>query len=360
MKPLIISIALAACSGAHDPSFTQQLCESDGGMSCCPGSPILVDTGGDGIHLTSAKEGVVFELHPGRFGLWAWTEPGTDDAFLALDVNGNGRIEDGAELFGDGSIQVASGAPNGFMALAYYDMKEQGGNSDGVVDARDEVWSRLRLWRDVDHDAFSAPNELVALDAAGVHSFSLTATASTEVDANGNEFRFASTIVADAPIATVVSDVWLQQVPIPTDPAVGRQERDYTQYTCWAWAYATQSNGPDGPNGSNTIACQSPYTASDPIATTYEGRLSKLVARYSTGTVKATAKTRAENIVFNALNALFQDSDGVDHICGSLGFPDPDLYYPPPYDQVTAFPIAIRVKCFSQLIHTGGGGGGGC
>jgi len=54
-------------------------------------------------------------------------------AFLALDKNNNGRIDDGSELFG-----ARSG--DGFADLAAYDE-----NSDGVIDESDAVFSQLRL-----------------------------------------------------------------------------------------------------------------------------------------------------------------------------------------------------------------------
>src|SRR4051812_16379827 len=68
-----------------------------------PVSVFVVDMAGDGRRLTSARDGVLFDLDrkgtPTRVG---WTAPGSDDAFLVLDVNGNGRIDDGSEMLGDG------------------------------------------------------------------------------------------------------------------------------------------------------------------------------------------------------------------------------------------------------------------
>lgn len=54
--------------------------------------------------------------------------------YLALDHNGDGKINDGSELFG-----TASG--DGFADLAKYDKDE-----NGWIDENDEVWSKLQIW----------------------------------------------------------------------------------------------------------------------------------------------------------------------------------------------------------------------
>lgn len=350
-KPLLMfALTFLGCTEADNPSVTQQLCESEGGMSCCPGSPILVDMAGDGIHLTGAADGVVFQLRRDRLGLWAWTALGSDDAFLALDVDGSGRIDNGSELFGDGSTQVASPNPNGFMALAYYDLPDQGGNGDGAIDDRDAVWSRLQLWRDTDHDAFSSPSELSSVGAAGVHAFSLRIGPSAGFDAYGNEFRVTSTIVADAPISAIVNDVWLVQAPLPVDPAdpVGGL-RDYTQWTCWAWQYAVQYCGS---SGDCTMVCNISTVQNDPIVMAL-GQSVRLVAKSSTSTVtRAIARDRA----YNAVGTAVVGPMGSGQTCHGVGFPDPDPYHPPPYEAIGNW-FTPRVKCFEQVIHEGGGGG---
>src|SRR5436190_12147755 len=69
-------------------------------------SPIVMDLDGNGFHLTSAAAGVQFDLQAsGRRDQVSWTEPGSHDAFLVLDRNGNGLIDDGSELFGDHTPQ---------------------------------------------------------------------------------------------------------------------------------------------------------------------------------------------------------------------------------------------------------------
>ncbi|WP_296645077.1 hypothetical protein [Roseinatronobacter sp.] len=68
-----------------------------------------------------------------------------DDGLLVLDVNGNGRIDNGSELFGD-----QTGHAHGFLALAQHD-----DNGDGVIDEADTVYGQLRIWQDLNQDGIS-------------------------------------------------------------------------------------------------------------------------------------------------------------------------------------------------------------
>lgn len=153
-----------------------------------PSSPLVVDLDGGGIHTTSIFMPVRFDLDADGFQEeTTWVNPGTGDAFLALDLDGNGVIDDGRELFGDATL-LPDGreAANGFEALAVYDEPAFGGDGDGMISPGDGVWNRLRLWWDFNYDGFSEPWELMPLPAMSVGAIGLEFVELNHTDGNLN------------------------------------------------------------------------------------------------------------------------------------------------------------------------------
>jgi hypothetical protein len=110
-----------------------------------------------GFALTSPEQGVLFDIDgSGAKKHVAWTQAGTNVAFLAIDLNGDGRINSGRELFGNATL---AGSRNGCSALLQM-FSQSGASPSGAIHDGHDLYDRLLLWVDRNHDGRSDRTEL--------------------------------------------------------------------------------------------------------------------------------------------------------------------------------------------------------
>ncbi len=182
-------------------------------------SPIVLD-------MTDSKELKLSNVHkkPVKFDLLAtgekvksgWIAPGA--AFLALDVNGNKKIDSGLELFGEAShslekkeLVAGKTFENGFLALSQYD-----DNKDGKIDAQDKIFDKLLVWQDKNMDGVAQKSELKSLKDVAITELSLayeTVAKDSKLNAkHENEVRLVSTFKTKDGKSHLMGDVWFKQL----------------------------------------------------------------------------------------------------------------------------------------------------
>ncbi len=166
-------------------------------MGLC--DPLVLDLGDEGFNLSSAEDGVYFDIKGDGSPVQTGFIQG-NNAFLYLDQNGNGVVDNVSELFGD-----FGGYANGYENLKQYD-----DNGDGVIDENDAIYGNLRLWRDLNGDGINQADESISLAEAGVKSINLNYQKKYEADEHGNVIGERSTFERFDGTIGNSADVWLR------------------------------------------------------------------------------------------------------------------------------------------------------
>lgn len=172
-------------------------------------SPVVLDLTGEGIHLSAPEDGLRFDLNDDGNPIYTGWIRGHNNAFVVRDINNNGTIDSGAELFGSATkLQNGKRAANGFEAL-----KDLDSNGDGLLTAKDLRWRSLRLWFDRNFDGYSQKSELDRFEQYQIKSLNLNYVELLEMDEFGNQTRERSTYIRkirgkETPLLAV--DIWFR------------------------------------------------------------------------------------------------------------------------------------------------------
>ncbi|HEY0186727.1 MAG TPA: hypothetical protein VGC67_04500 [Cellulomonas sp.] len=188
---------VAALLGLDDADGLPEWLDPSSAFDRPPGlfDPLVVDLDGDGVELISLAESTAqFDLNgDGLAERTAWVGP--DDALLARDLDGNGTIDDVSELFGSQDL-------DGFTEL-----RELDSNGDGRIDAADEAFDTLRLWRDRNGDGLTDADEVSTLAELGVSGIDLAARQVSEWT-DGTWTSLRGTLTRTDGTVADVDEVW--------------------------------------------------------------------------------------------------------------------------------------------------------
>jgi len=251
--------------------------------------PIAVDLDGDGVEFVSNAAGVSFDYNgDGIAETTAWV--GADDGLLAIDKNGDGKINNGAELvFGGAGLSDLQGL------AATYDS-----NGDGKLDAADAEFAKFGIWQDANSNGVTDAGEFRSLISEGIISIALTSDGRAYTAADGQvqvkgEALYARADgstgkLADAAFATNFAD---QQRVAATNGTAGVSTAMLVAWLAAATPLAARP--PADPDGDAAASGQQSGTSSEAAEQSTALPASKadgLVHEYFSG--PATAKIEAD------------------------------------------------------------------
>jgi VCBS repeat-containing protein len=175
---------------------------SDTAYSFCYTSPIVLDLNGDGVQTVDTAHGVRFDMAgDGMKESIGWVD--SHDALLVRDINHDGQINDGTELFGSDSVlKNGEKAGDGWSALADVDS-----NGDGKIDAADAVFAEINVWVDANSDGVAETGELRSLSDAGIQHIDVAHATSNTTQNNNVLFGTGQFTFTDGTTAAM-TDAW--------------------------------------------------------------------------------------------------------------------------------------------------------
>lgn len=173
-------------------------------------APVVLDLDGDGVELTSARESAVLFAMDANAQTVRTGWIGADDAFLALDRDGDGAITKGAEISFTQDLEHATSDLEGLSAF------DTNGNLS--LDAGDERFAEFRVWQDRNQDGVSQQDELRSLSDAGIESLSLLRTLTGDPEnQDGNQISATTDFVRVDGSRGQAADVTLEYVTLESE-----------------------------------------------------------------------------------------------------------------------------------------------
>src|SRR5471032_2651420 len=229
-----------------------------------------------------------------------------------MDLNGNGNIDNGSELFGSGTT-LADGqkAANGYAALAELDT-----NHDGVINSQDAAFGKLDVWVDSNADGISEAGELHTLSSLGITQLNLSTTVGSTVS-NGNTLGLVSSFDTSDGQTHEMGDVWFAKgaaatAPVAPAPAPAPSAGLRDSVSSLVHAMASFEGGDSAPAG-NTPKLDLAAALKGANVSASVGQMADLLKRFDAdGKLLSGSTTAAPGDATLRLNAL--------HHSGGAGF----------------------------------------
>ncbi|WP_075174866.1 calcium-binding protein [Acinetobacter indicus] len=174
--------------------------------------PLIIDLNNDGIISTireNGYQGALFDHdNDGIRTATGWVS--SEDGLLVRDINDDGIVNNGGELFGDNTL-LSNGnlASNGIDALADLDS-----NRDGILDNNDEYFNEIKIWQDRNGDGISTADELLNLSDAGIISINLNTISNIDQVVDGGVIKNQINFSKNDGTSSIIADVDFDNNPL--------------------------------------------------------------------------------------------------------------------------------------------------
>ena len=164
--------------------------------------PMALDLDGEGIETIDInKSQIYFDVDNDGFReQTGWISK--NEAILAIDKNGNGKIDNQSEMFGSTD------------STGFEDLRSIDSNGDGIINSQDADFNKIRLWQDLNENGVTEEGELKTLAEAGIqsiytNSYKINATDNNNIITEKATVQYADGTTKDLyDVATQYNDMY--------------------------------------------------------------------------------------------------------------------------------------------------------